>query len=145
MAITFTLGLNEEQRDFATEYIRHARTRDPDEIQAGFEIERWDCGEVLLYIVNTTEDERIRETMFTPQELRDFCREVGHHWHEHGKLGEAEMNALNYIQLAADYADGNITKKEMSEFQEDFEDSHGFVRSGLKTLQFRKREEEANA
>lgn len=142
----FTLGLTESQEAFARDYLGYAESHDPERIHAGVDVERWNCGEVTVYIVDTETDERLSEETFTPGELRDFVREVGHYWYQRDRLGDAEMRALNYLYLVADYADGEITKEEIEEEQDRFEDrldgEDGIgLMSGVVSLQFRKRTE----
>jgi len=137
--IEFTLSLNEEQQHFAQEYNRIAHKGKSERHHAGVEVERHGCGEVTLYITDKREDEILAEATFTPAALRDFTREVGNHWYKCGRLGEIEQNALHLIQLHADYADGEITKKDIDEIHADFTESQdGFVNTGFNSLRFRK-------
>lgn len=137
----FTLGLTDEQKQLATEYLTYAHENPPERYQAGYEVERHGCGEVRVYLIDTEEDDELADAMFTPDELRMFVRELGQYWHDHNRLAEQEQNALHYFQLAASYAEGEVTKAEVEDLQEDFKDSHGFVRTGLNSLTFRKRHE----
>ena len=137
--IEFTLSLNEEQQHFAKEYNRLALTGKSERHHAGVEVERHGCGEVTLYLTDKREDERLAEATFTPAELRDFTREIGNHWYKCSRLDEVSQNALHLIQLYADYADGEITKKDIDELHDDFKESHdGFVNTGFNSLRFRK-------
>lgn len=141
-SLSFTRDLPDEQEAFATKYVTHAHRGDP--VNAGYEIARHNCGTVTVYLIDMDEDNRLESVDFTPAQLRDFTTEVGQFWHDKGRLGEVEMNALHRLQLAAAYADGEVTKTEMEELQADFEADSDMVSKGIDSLRFRKHPDEVD-
>lgn len=143
--INFTRDLTDEQQHLAEEYVRLARTQHDDQVEAGYEGVKHGCEVIFVYITEDGGDTYITDAQFYPQELRDFTVEVGHVFHDNNRLGEAEMNALHHFQLIADYADGEITKKEVHDIQAEFEADSDFVSRGLDSLRFRKTPDETEA
>ena len=110
--------------------------------RAGGTPERIDLREYDLPTFDADADEVLCAAEFSPDELRDFVKEVGATFYANDRLGATEMNKLHYFQLLADYAEGNLTQKEVSDKQEEFESNHDLVTSGLESLRFRKRPDE---
>lgn len=126
--------------DDHADFLRYILYESHDEGMVGYEVEDGQTypAEVEMW-VESPGGEKQAEQEFTPEELRAFTREWGHYLHENDSLGVETMNYLNRFYLLASYLEGEIrSEEEMNKLQREFEADHDFVRSGLKTLQFRK-------
>jgi len=143
--INYTRDLTDAQQHLAEEYVRLSRTPHDDEYKAGYEGVKHGCEVVFVFITDGDGDDYIADAEFYPQELRDWTVEIGQTFYDNDRLDESAMTALHRFQLIADYADGSITRSEVIEMQNEFEENSDFVTSSLDSLRFRKNPDEMEA